>query len=47
MIPMTQTDLSETLQVTPLATLIATRLKLELGKYRGVLTPRSLDALEA
>jgi folate-binding protein YgfZ len=47
MIPMTQTDLSETLQVTPLATLIATRLKLELGNYRGVLTPRSLDALEA
>jgi folate-binding protein YgfZ len=47
MIPMTQTDQSATFQTTPLATLLATRIQFELAEYRGVLTPRSLDALPA
>jgi folate-binding protein YgfZ len=44
---MTQNDLSETHQATPLSTLLASRIKVEMASYHGVLTPRSLDAPEA
>jgi folate-binding protein YgfZ len=40
---MTQTDLSETLQTTPLSALLAPRIALTLANYRGVQTPCNLD----
>ncbi len=49
---MTETDLTETIQVTPLAALLETAAKpheleaYRLCAYRGVLTPRELDAPE-
>jgi folate-binding protein YgfZ len=45
--PMTQTDLAATIQATPLAALLASAaMPHELTEYRGVLTPRELDAPE-
>jgi aminomethyltransferase len=40
---MTQTDLSETIEITPLSSLLAPRIPLTLAIYRGVQTPRHLD----
>jgi|GEM_PF-109550 len=42
-ISMTQTDLSETLETTPLSALLAPRISLNLATYRGVQTPRNLE----
>lgn len=45
--PMTETELAATIQATPLAALLASAvLPPELTVYRGVLTPRELDAPE-
>ena len=44
---MTETELAATIQATPLAALLASAvLPPELTVYRGVLTPRELDAPE-
>jgi len=45
---MSETEITESLKATPLATVLASsRTVAELGVYRGVLTPRQLDAPEA
>lgn len=45
---MSETEITETLKATPLATILASsRTVPELAAYRGVLTPRRLDAPEA
>ena len=43
---MTQTSVSETIEKTPLSSLLAARIELGLAAWRGVLTPLGFDAAE-